>query len=120
MKPEEKLDMLCEKILSVLADYIRENMPEQGRCKPYRFQFNNVMPDWCVGQCSLTVVDWHEGINQSCIQIGATFPGEDRQMSNFWFHGTKQELLDFLTQSGRKEEMKEIFQHFSEQIRLHD
>lgn len=121
MGDEEKFRKLSERLLAYAAEEaFWEGVPAEGKFRPKLVSFENPMRRWCIGRCGLQLNAGFNGADQRMLEIFATFPDDDRKMSNYWRFGTREEIVAFVSDPARIDEMREIFEGFSEKIRMHD
>jgi len=108
------------KLVAYMRAYIQESVPNNGVALERTYHFPNMMPVWNIGRCGLHITRGYTGTDKRTLELFATFPdGSGRKMSIFWYTGSTQELLYFLTHQ-REQEIFDQMHQFSEEIANHD
>lgn len=113
----ENLNTLCRRCCEFLTDKLTSEIPASGKTKGYQVHFTNIIKEWSIASCGMRIVQSFKGDNIRAVEIYATFPdGSGYEMKNILFHGTNEEIKDYLSNKNFITEMIDIYNNFSESI----
>lgn len=108
---EEIMSILLAKVIEVLTQNVYERVPMTG-------PFRKVMVTYCHPDSDLrgilAVQAHYESPEVRTVFAGMFREGDDRLIQNFLFDGTKEEILVWLQEKKRIQELLEIYNHLSE------
>lgn len=111
MTNEETLRILIEKCVKLLAQRIREDVPETGKFKTYFYVFD--IPG-TQNQGYASVEFWEpKGLKQRGIRFGAFRKGTDLLVACYMKVGTNSELIAYLEAPDTTEEWQTQIHNFS-------
>ena len=109
---QKNLNKLCDGC----CDYLKNHLNKED-FKGAAVHFTNIVKKWDIDKCGMRIVKSFKGNDIFALEIYATFPdGSGYEMKNYICHGSKDELVNYLSRDEMKNEMIETFSNFSESI----